>query len=79
VPVTTVPEAGPAAGTPGRGDARLGFRRVSHVRVHVGGGCVRAEVVGVLHRLPVSVPVPLGVAARLVADGVPVVVLREGA
>lgn len=58
-------------------DPGLGLRRVSYVRVRIGDAWVRAEVVGVGHRWPRSVPVPLSVAARLAAAGVPIVVRRE--
>lgn len=58
-------------------DPALGLRRVSYVRVRLGEAWVRAEVVGVGHRWPRTVPVPMSVAARLAAEGVPVVVRRE--
>lgn len=59
-------------------DPALGLRRVSFVRVRLGDSWVRAEVVGVGHRWPRTLTVPLSVAARLAADGVPIVVRREG-
>lgn len=52
----------------------LGLRRVDWVRVVVGDGAPMAEVVGVGHRRPVSRLVPLGVAARLSSEGIPLVV-----
>lgn len=58
-------------------DPALGLRRVSYVRVRLGEAWVRAEVVGVGHRWPRIVPVPMSVAARLAAEGVPVVVRWE--
>lgn len=54
----------------------LGFRHVRYVVLHRGDGGVRAEVVGIAHRAPRRVTVPLSLAARLAADGVPVVTMR---
>lgn len=47
------------------------MRRVAWVRITIETTAVRAEVVGVGHRLPVTRRVPLAVAAALVADGIP--------
>lgn len=57
-----------------------GLRRVEWVRLElVNGRPTRAEAVGVAHRLPVTVPISLRQAARLVAGGIPVVVRRPPA
>ncbi len=48
-----------------------GFRRVDWVRFVVEDRGVRAEAVGVGYRLPVSRPIPLSVAAELLAQGTP--------
>ena len=57
---------------------RAGLRRVDWVRLSVDDTDVRvrAEVMGVGHRLPVVCPVPLSVAADLIAAGTPSVVRR---
>ncbi len=57
----------PAAG-------RLGFRRLEYVRVVLHDGTVDAEAVGIVHRLPVALPISLATATRLVRDGVRLVV-----
>lgn len=44
--------------------------------VEIGKGAVRAVLHSVPHRLPHAAAVPLGVAARLAAGGVPLVVRR---
>lgn len=56
----------------------LGFRRVTAVRVWAGTEPVRYEIDGVVHRRPVTQPVTAGLAARLVAAGVPLVTRRSG-
>lgn len=48
-----------------------GFRRVLQVRVRRTGGHARAEVTGVVHRIPRTVAVPLAVATQLVLAGAP--------
>lgn len=48
-----------------------GLRRVDWVRFVVDDDVVRAEAVGVGFRLPVSCPIPLAVAAALMAQGTP--------
>jgi hypothetical protein len=48
-----------------------GLRRVDWVRFVVGHDAVRAEAVGVGYRLPVARPIPLSVAAALLAQGTP--------
>ena len=55
------------------------MRRVVCVRIYVGDGPVRAEVVGTADRLPVTRPVPLRVARALIASGTPSVVRRSPA
>ncbi len=60
------------------GAAHLGMRRVAWVRITVERSQVRAEVVGVGHRIPVTRSVPLHVAADLAAAGTPTVVRRLG-
>ena len=68
------PGGGGEQPTDREGDLSLGMRRVAWVRITIEPAAVRAEVVGVGHRLPVTRPVPLVVAAALVADGIPSVV-----
>jgi hypothetical protein len=46
-----------------------GFRSVERVRVLVSGGRSVAEVTGVLHRYPQTVPVSMLTAIRLAAAG----------
>jgi hypothetical protein len=48
-----------------------GLRRVDWVRIVVDHDSVRAEAVGVGYRLPTSRPIPLPVAAALIAGGTP--------
>jgi len=48
-----------------------GLRRVDWVRLFVDHGQLQAEAVGVGFRLPVTCPISLAVAARLIASGVP--------
>jgi hypothetical protein len=50
---------------------RTGLSRVDWVRLIEDDGSYRAEVVGVGFRLPVTRPVPLSLAAELIASGVP--------
>jgi hypothetical protein len=52
----------------------LGFRSIESVVVTRGDRGTVADVIGVLHRYPRTVRVPLPVAARLVLAGAPVVV-----
>ena len=52
----------------------LGMRRVDWVRITVGGESTTAEAFGVGHRQPCRRTLPLPMAARLTADGVPFVV-----
>ena len=49
-----------------------GFRSVELVRLHLNDRATVAEVTGVLHRYPRTVPISLTTAARLVAAGAPV-------
>jgi hypothetical protein len=53
-----------------------GLRRVDWVRFVVGHDAVRAEAVGVGYRLPATRPIPLALAAALIADGTPSVTRR---
>jgi hypothetical protein len=55
------------------GDAvsRTGLRRVDWVRLTEESGQYRAEVIGEGFRLPVTRPIPLSLAAELIAAGVP--------
>jgi hypothetical protein len=48
-----------------------GLRRVDWVRLFVADDAVRAEAVGVGYRLPATRPIPLSVAAALMAQGTP--------
>jgi hypothetical protein len=50
---------------------RTGLRRIDWVRLLDEGGRFRAEAVGVGFRLPVTCPIPLSLAAELIASGVP--------
>jgi hypothetical protein len=52
----------------------VGFRRLDYVRFCLEDAAVRAEAVGILHRLPRVVPIPLSMATRLVREGASVVV-----
>lgn len=60
----------------GSGDVPLGLRRVEGIRLIVGDGPTRAEAVGIGYRLPVTVPIPVSVAVRLVGQGVPFVLCQ---
>lgn len=51
--------------------AEAGFRRVEEVRIVATGGGVVAQVTGVIHRLPQTVPVSIATARRLAAAGAP--------
>jgi hypothetical protein len=55
-----------------------GLRRVDWVRFVVEHDAVRAEAVGVGYRLPAARPIPLSVAAELLAQGTPSVTRRLG-
>ena len=54
-----------------------GLRRVAWVRVAVDAAGVRCEAVGTGHRSPVVRRIPLSMATRLIAAGVPSVVVRR--
>jgi hypothetical protein len=57
---------------PGRaGSLEVGLRRIDWVRLLVGEHEVAAEAVGMGFRLPASRPIPLSLAAELIASGVP--------
>jgi hypothetical protein len=55
-----------------------GLRRVDWVRFVVDHDAVRAEAVGVGYRLPTTRPIPLSVAAALLAQGTPSVTRTVG-
>jgi hypothetical protein len=54
------------------------LRRVNRVRVTVTDDAVRAEVDGVGHRHPVTLPVTLALASQLVRQGAPLCVKTPG-
>jgi hypothetical protein len=60
-------------------DGWTGLRHLQWVRVVVNGEATRAEAVGIGHRHPRTVPITLALAARLVGNGTPVVILRADA
>lgn len=51
--------------------AALGFRRIEAVRIVTGPDGPVAEAIGVVHRYPRSVRIPLSAATRLAAAGTP--------
>ena len=55
--------------------ASLGFRRIELVRILRRPEGAVAEAVGVVHRYPRTVRIPLAAAARLAAAGTPVHIL----
>jgi hypothetical protein len=55
-----------------------GLRRVDWVRFVVDHEAVRAEAVGVGYRLPTTRPIPLSVAAALLAQGTPSITRTVG-
>jgi hypothetical protein len=55
-----------------------GLRRVDWVRFVVAHDAVRAEAVGVGYRLPATRPIPLSVAAALLAQGTPSITRTVG-
>jgi hypothetical protein len=55
-----------------------GLRRVDWVRFVVDHEDVRAEAVGVGYRLPATRPIPLSVAAALLAQGTPSITRTVG-
>jgi hypothetical protein len=55
-----------------------GLRRVDWVRFVVDHDAVRAEAVGVGYRLPTARPIPLSVAAALLAQGTPSITRTVG-
>ena len=56
----------------------VGLRRVDWVRLLVDDDHVGAEAVGVGFRLPTTCPIPMSVAARLIASGIPHVTRHLG-
>ena len=59
--------------------AGAGLRRVAWVRVTVEAAGVRCEAVGTGHRSPTVRRIPLSTATKLIAAGVPSVVVRRPA
>lgn len=55
-----------------------GFSRIECVRIVRTGSASRAEVTGVLHRYPRTVPVSMATARRLVAAGAPMSIGPRG-
>jgi hypothetical protein len=55
-----------------------GLRRVDWVRFVLDQDAVRAEAVGVGYRLPATRPIPLSVAAALLAQGYPSITRTVG-
>jgi hypothetical protein len=55
-----------------------GLRRVDWVRFVVDQDAVRAEAIGVGYRLPTTRPIPLSVAAALLAQGTPSITRTVG-
>jgi hypothetical protein len=55
-----------------------GLRRVDWIRFVVDHDAVRAEAVGVGYRLPTTRPIPLSVAAALLAQGTPSITRTVG-
>jgi hypothetical protein len=53
------------------------LRRVDGVRFIVGDGPLRAEVYGVGHRFPTTIPVTVKLAAQLVRAGAPLRVVTD--
>jgi hypothetical protein len=51
------------------------FRRVERVHFIVGDGPLRAEVCGIGHRFPTTVPVSVKLAIQLVEAGAPLTIL----
>lgn len=62
--------------TPVPGPTWTGLRRVDWVRLTMDERGTRAEAVGVGFRVPACRPIPLSLAARLVASGTPCVTWR---
>ena len=61
----------------GRGRGGAGLRHVSWVRVTLTPTGSRCEAVGIGHRIPVVRRIALTTASRLIAGGVPSVVVRD--
>lgn len=57
--------------------SRYGFRRIERVHITSSKTTSTATLTGVAHRYPSSVRVPLEVAARLIAAGVPTTVEHD--
>ncbi len=54
------------------------MRRVRWVAISIGDDGMRAEVAGLAHRFPITRPVTLQVANRLIRAGCPYIVRRSG-
>jgi len=67
-----------AAATKSSAAILVGLRRVDWVRLLVSDDHVDAEAVGVGYRLPTSCPIPMAVAANLIASGIPYVTRHVG-
>ena len=63
--------AGVEPNAPHRSVSALGFRRIELVRLLIDEDGTTAEVTGVTHRLPRTIPVPLHTAIALIDAGVP--------
>lgn len=59
-----------------RGRGGAGLRHVSWVRVTLSASGARCEAIGIGHRTPVVRRIALATASRLIARGVPSVVVR---
>jgi len=53
---------------------RLGFRRLDLVRLTIDEDTIRADAIGVVHRLPRETPISLSLATRLVRAGLPLTI-----
>jgi hypothetical protein len=71
-------QSGPGAVRWKSPEDRAGLRRVDWVRLVVGDEAMRAEVMGVGFRLPVTRPISLSTAADLIAMGTPCVTRHLG-
>jgi hypothetical protein len=69
---------GAGASTASSAASLVGLRRVDWVRLLVDDDHLGAEAVGVGFRLPTTCPIPMSVAARLIASGVPHVTRHLG-
>lgn len=77
LPQTAPTPVGPSAAAQAMAP-ELGMRRVRWVRISISDDGVRAEVSGLAHRFPITRPVTLQVANRLIKAGCPYIVRRSG-